>query len=58
MGSEDGGICLWDTNKAKGRVMRFEGHAAPVFSVSCISQKKRIVSCSVDGVVKIWYVTA
>jgi len=56
MGSEDNSIYVWLLTRAE-IIQKIEGHNAPVICVSCNAQTKQMVSCSLDGVVKLWNAT-
>jgi COMPASS component SWD3 len=53
MGSEDNSIYVWSLTTS-ALVHRIEGHNAPVICVSVNIPTKKMVTCSLDGVVKFW----
>ncbi|PWY91831.1 WD40 repeat-like protein [Aspergillus sclerotioniger CBS 115572] len=54
-GSEDGAVLCWDV-VSKQTLQRIEGHTGVVLGVdTCtLGQARLIVSCSVDGTVRVW----
>src|SRR6185369_15129728 len=53
-GDQDGAVSLWEVALA-GRVQRtLRGHAASVSGVTFHPDGSRLVSCSLDGRVKVW----
>ena len=52
-GSEDGDIVLWDVS-SKRIMQRLQGHDGPVLGVDTHPSQSSIVSCGMDGTVRIW----
>lgn len=52
-GSEDGLICVWDLVDTK-IVHRAKGHAGPVTGLSYHPKEEILLSCGIDGTVRMW----
>eukprot|EP01059_Diplonema_ambulator_P002417 TRINITY_DN12066_c0_g1_i1.p1 TRINITY_DN12066_c0_g1~~TRINITY_DN12066_c0_g1_i1.p1 ORF type:complete len:854 (+),score=318.89 TRINITY_DN12066_c0_g1_i1:32-2563(+) len=53
-GGGDNTVKLWSVNAGEGCLKTFQGHAAPVLDLAFINKGLQIVSCSSDGMVKVW----
>ncbi|KAI9840728.1 MAG: WD domain protein [Sclerophora amabilis] len=52
-GSEDGSMVIWDV-KSKVILQRLQGHEGPVLGVDTCQSENILVSCGLDGTVRIW----
>lgn len=52
-GSEDGRVLIWDVN-TKDILQEWQAHDEAVLAVDTHAEKEIIVTCSLDGGIKIW----
>lgn len=52
-GSEDGKVFLWDIN-SKDVLQSWQAHNQPIMWVDASSRGSNIVTCSLDGSIKVW----
>jgi WD40 repeat protein len=52
-GNDDGTISIWDLDQNKW-IDQLQAHQKEVLSIQLITQVNRVISCSVDGSIKVW----
>jgi WD40 repeat protein len=52
-GNDDGTISVWDLDQQTW-IDRIQAHAKEILSIKLIAQINRVISCSVDGSIKVW----
>ncbi len=57
VGSDDGSLSLWDLH-SQTCVDRIVGHQHEILAISIVPHPDRLVSCSVDGAIKVWGLAA
>ncbi|NJR32392.1 MAG: hypothetical protein HC778_05590 [Chamaesiphon sp. CSU_1_12] len=52
-GNDDGTISIWDLERRMW-LDRFQAHQKEINSIAFIDRLNRVISCSVDGAIKVW----
>jgi WD40 repeat protein len=52
-GNDDGTISIWDL-ELQTWIARIQAHHKEILSIELIAQVNRVISCSVDGSIKVW----